>query len=451
MAHNSEHTVAENTVENADDASLHARAHRWGIHPSQIPHYERVIDICCFLFMFVNMGIASTTFNVFQPYVNALPAMNDSLGSLVVSVRMLASFASTLIVVAYYRVFDCRLGIGLACLSTMLAFLLYSIAESLPMFCIASAFAGFSYGLGGLVGTTLVIGRWFPTNQGMALGIATMGSGLAAIVLPFVATTIIEAAGLAAAFRFEALLALAIGILVYVLLRNHPKESLAFTLHHALHHPRRHFEENFSHASDSARGKSALANSTVLPKGRFRILLAAVFLLGVASLGSNANLAVLLRTNGFDSSFVAAMLTLSGVMLLIAKLVSGGIYDRFGSRAASTLLSCLFTIGLALVCFVVTGSPIVAAIGVAFIYSGQTVSSVGMSKWSLDFASPGQRANTAQTFQMMYTLGTFFGTLFPGFVYDFSGTYVIPYAVFAIAAAICGIIVFQTYSSARKR
>ena len=36
-------------------------------------HYEKVIAACCFLILFTNVGLPSTSFSVFQPYLVDLP------------------------------------------------------------------------------------------------------------------------------------------------------------------------------------------------------------------------------------------------------------------------------------------------------------------------------------------------------------------------------------------
>ena len=40
-------------------------------------HYEKVITLCCFLFLFTNVGLTSTSFNVYQPYIIATDGVGD--------------------------------------------------------------------------------------------------------------------------------------------------------------------------------------------------------------------------------------------------------------------------------------------------------------------------------------------------------------------------------------
>ena len=41
-------------------------------------HYEKVICACCFLVLFTNIGLPSTSFAVYQPYIVAIPDVGDT-------------------------------------------------------------------------------------------------------------------------------------------------------------------------------------------------------------------------------------------------------------------------------------------------------------------------------------------------------------------------------------
>ncbi len=97
-------------------------------------HYPKVITACCFLFLFVNIGMPSTSFSVYQPYLVALPDIGDSGGSLILSVRTLVTLLAMFVVNRYYNRLDCRLAVTLGCALTAAGFYLYSFATSMPVF-----------------------------------------------------------------------------------------------------------------------------------------------------------------------------------------------------------------------------------------------------------------------------------------------------------------------------
>lgn len=106
-------------------------------------HYEAVVAVCCFLILFTNVGLPSTSFSVYQPYLVDLPGVGHSGGSIIVSVRTFVSLLAMLVVGRYYDLVDCRIGAFLATLCVSAGFALYSFAGSnFSMLCGASALTG---------------------------------------------------------------------------------------------------------------------------------------------------------------------------------------------------------------------------------------------------------------------------------------------------------------------
>ena len=190
--------------------------------------YEKIICACGFLFLFANVGLPSTAFSVYQPYLVDLPGVGDAGASLIISVRMALSLAAMFVVDRYFERLDCRLGIALACASTAAGFALYAAASAcgwgLAGFFAGAALAGFGYGFGGMAAITLLAGRWYRTRVGTAVGVASLGSGVSSIVLPPLVLMLIEGASLSLAFAVEAVLALAIAAAVWALVRNRPAD-----------------------------------------------------------------------------------------------------------------------------------------------------------------------------------------------------------------------------------
>ena len=120
-------------------------------------HYEKVVCACCFLFLFVNMGFASTSFGVYQPYI--VEVVGNTAGSVVLACRTLTSLVCMLLVNRYYTRLDCRRGVLVATLLTAVGFGIFSQARSTVLFCLGAVFTGAGYGLGGMVCMTTLVGR----------------------------------------------------------------------------------------------------------------------------------------------------------------------------------------------------------------------------------------------------------------------------------------------------
>ena len=156
-------------------------------------HYRAIIVACAFVLLFVNTGFTSTSFSIYQSHIVDLPGVGDVGGSVVVTVRTFVALICMFFTGIYYRRIDPRIGFFIATLCTALAFVLFGWAESLTGLCVASFFAGIGYGFGGMVASTYLIGNWFRGKVGSVSGIATMGSGVAAIIIPLLAGWLIDA------------------------------------------------------------------------------------------------------------------------------------------------------------------------------------------------------------------------------------------------------------------
>lgn len=408
--------------------------------------YEYVILACCFAFLFVNVGFISTTFNVFQPHITEL--IGDSLGSMMLLVRNLVSFAAMLFVAAYYEKLDCRLGVVLATGLTVIGSVIFALGSTFPVFCLASVFTGAAYGLGGAVGMTLLVGRWFEGRTGTAVGIATMGSGAAAVVMPLAISAVIEATSLSGAFLMEAGIACAVGLLCFVLLKNWPEGTGPAAQSVSAH--------GSAHAGDQVSGHRkqhahiSMLEASVLPKRGSALMLIAMACLGVASLGGTTYYGVLLTTSGFDAAFAAKIIAVGGAILLLSKFLAGIAFDKLGTLPATILFFLFLVCGTVLAWFSGRQLAWLCICSIVIMYFGVSLATVGVAQWSLKLSTPETRAKSVRNFQLFYTLGGLISNFFPGFLMDHVGNYVVSYVVFTGCAAAAMIIVVVCLLRARK-
>ncbi|WP_418867334.1 MFS transporter [Senegalimassilia anaerobia] len=283
-------------------------------------HYEAVVAVCCFLILFTNVGLPSTSFSVYQPYLVGLPGVGHSGGSIIVSVRTFVSLLAMLVVGRYYDLVDCRIGAFLATLSVSAGFALYSLAGSnFGMLCGASALTGLGYGFGGMIASTMLINRWFGANVATVAGVAAVGSGVAAIVIPNAAVALISAFDLQTAFRAEAVLALVIGVTVFALLRNDPRD-MGLTPYEGS--PKAVKREQEKSAQQLERVRKRHVNRDLSPR-TMPLLFLAMIIIGCVSVGGGNYLAVLFTSEGFSAEHAATLVAVNGACLTVAKLVSG--------------------------------------------------------------------------------------------------------------------------------
>ena len=392
-------------------------------------HYEKVIVGCCFLTIFVNMGLASTAFSVHQPYIVAIEGIGDTGGSLILSVRTFVSFLAMLFVDRYYRLLDVRRGVLVANLCVALGFFIYSRAVDLPMFMAGAVFLGFGYGLGGMVSVTYLVNRWFASGIGSVMGFASMGSGLASIIIPLLIVRVIEASSLSSAFLVECALAVAVGVLVFALLRNRPSDMGM---------------SPYEGKAGKSRQRSAGVSGPVARVERVMLLVAMVGV-GIFCCCGMTYMSVLATSSGFDTVFAATLVSVGGATLTIAKFACGELFDHVGTMRGSVIMFVFALAGYALCCFAGFGNGPVMLAGAMLVGAGLSLGTVGISVWSLDLSLPENRAREVKNFQVAYALGGFIANTLPGIVKDLAGTYVVSYAAMVVVVLFSACVIMRYY------
>ena len=395
-------------------------------------HYERVVCACCFLFLFVNIGLPSTSFNVYQPYIVAVPGVGDTGGSMVLAVRTFVSLVCMFLVTKWYGFFDCRLGVFVACLLTATGFVIYGFADSLPLFFAGAAIAGAGYGLGGMVCMTLLVGRWFESNVGTAVGIAACGSGVASVLMPVVAHMLIENFSLSVSFWFEAAVALAVGLLVVLLLRNRPQEIglEPYVNPHELQGDKPHVHMG--------------ATKPLKPLAHHAMFVGMVCIGGI-SVGGFGYLGILMTSSGFPPFFGALMLSVAGLALTAGKFLTGIVFDAVGTRLGSVIFFAMMLAGLVLCCFAGLQNQILMAMGAVLLGLGSALGTVGISVWSLDLSTEFERTRLVRDLQIAYALGGFVFNFVPGPLMDLLGTYAISYVILTVMGIVAFVVVMGIY------
>ena len=323
---------------------------------------------------------------------------------------------------------------------TTAGFVIYGFAGNLGGFVAGAVFAGAGYGLGGMVGMTLLISRWFDHGLGGAVGFASLGSGFASILVPLAAVRIIEGQSLQLSFRLEALLALALGLLVFALLRNRPSDVNAEVK-----------QKNAAkgESGNKSNRENERAGDPEIPPRHRKILLAAMMCVGCMSVGGDTYYSVLLTTNGFDPHFAAFTLSLLGFALTASKMITGKMFDRFGVKRSSSLVFLTLIIGFACSCFTPCGSSALGLFAALLIGWGTALGTVGLSVWSLQLADPANREKSIKNAQVAYSLGGFLINAIPGPLRVATGTYVSTYLILFAMAVFASVTVISIYKRYR--
>ena len=396
--------------------------------PKQKLHYAWVICLCCSLAMFCVAGLTSTCFSVFSPYLISQAGLSGAQTSALLTIRGLASFLALFVVTQYTSTLGLRAGISLGTLATALGFLFYAIAgKSYLLYCVGATITGIGYTLGGITPIAMLFAEWFHTHRSLAMGICSAGTGVSSILVPQILIPIFEKDSLRTGFLLEAVFVAAMAALLFVLLRNRPADK------------------GLSRLGAEEIGKpvqvTRLPLHRALSHSDAAWMVAATFLMGIATIPGPSHISVLYTTEGFSAEFISLLLSLFGAALIVGKCLLGQLADRFGSLRATVPFYLLVLSGYALCALAGMGSTVLAVASVLVMGVGCSVGTLCYSMFAGDMSMPEQFGATVRTYPLTSTLGGMAASFLPGLLADLTGHYMVSYVGFvAIGLASLGMI-----------
>ena len=403
------------------------------MHTLKRPHYAWLVCLGGTLSLSTVMGLGSNVFNLYQPEILAFHQFTNAQGSWITTTRSLFILLALLTVNQLCSRLSLRVVMTLGNLSTGLSCFCFALSRTFPMYLFSAALSGLGYCLGGMVPLSLLISGWFRERRGLALGIASAGSGISTILAPPVITKAIRTQGLHVAFAWEGGFILICTLLIWLLVRSRPEDIS--------------LEPYGSTRSDDVPHTTAAAKrGTDDPRAQKLLLLAGVLLGG--PLGPCfSHLTVYYTSEGFDSGFVALLISMMGVAICVGKVLCGQIYDRMGVRAGNHFTFGTYLAGLVLCCLAPTQSVIIA-VGAFFLFSlGLSICGVPPAVWAQDLASEKNYPKLVRSFTVAYTVGMLIFGPVPGVLADLmGGSYLPAYLLFTAFLLIAYLIVLGIYS-----
>lgn len=378
--------------------------------------------IAATLALFCTTGMNVNAFAVCIPYLRDLLELSYTQSSNFIVVRSLFAFASLFAVKYYYEKLEVRLGfslmLGLAALSSFL----YSWAGSYAGICVAAAVSGLAYGLGGMYPAAILIHRWFPSHEGVAMGICAAGTGAAIIVGAPAMTALTQMWDVRLSLQCQGWFILVCGLICFMLIRNFPAGVLT--------HP----------AAKGARHKR-------LPIGKMYF---AVLLVGVLGISGYSGLTMHCTTEGMEAFQVSTVVSIVGLALTAGKFFMGELLDLWGARKTNWLffgaavLGCiLFGLGQK----IGFAGAVVAAVlfGV-----GDSVATVGLTAYARDLSTPEDFAATQQQYQSAFMLGGLVSGALPGLLAELTGSYCWFYLGLAVLVVLATAVIQGAYLKKEK-
>ena len=191
----------------------------------------------------------------------------------------------------------------------------------------------------GVVPYSAVISRWFDLHRGLALGLMSFGSGIAAMLYPPIAQRLIGLYGWRSGYAIFGSAILVIPFLVlWLFLKEDPREIGLFSDGIVSSHTRA--------ATD--RKLSGLVWSQIWTTGTFWLLVCAFFLAGASVHACVLHLAAMLSDRGASAQAAANATSIIGAAVIVGRTGSGYFLDRFFAPRVCAVLFGQSALGVAL-------------------------------------------------------------------------------------------------------
>lgn len=301
-----------------------------------------------------------------------------------------------------------------------LALLSFLWTPGLSAYYLAGVLLGFS-GAGTMVSIKVLVSRAFHVSQGTAMGVAMLGTSVGSVVVPVIATLLIEAWGWRAgvALLSAGVWLVALPLMIFFLSDN-----------------------SFAGCTDSRAARPAAMDReivrTMAGDRRIWIIFFAVFAAGFVDQSLIQHLVLLLRVDlGIEPNYVAAIVSGIGLIAIIARPLVGGLFDALSVRGVSISylllgISCLFALG-ALNPWLLAMFVVLRAVGHAAVLLDTLV----LAKHTFGLANLGLLIGF---FTAAVNLGFALGPPVIARMHSAFGAYMVPFAICAILAVVAATV-----------
>ncbi len=425
-------------------------------------HYSWYICAACVLMLFACMGMGANGFSIFMPMIQEAYGFTSTQVSSFITIRNLVCFCAMFSVGIYYDKLGYRTGTTLAVLFAAAAYIGFGISRTYIEFCISTAVMGLAYCFGTMIPAAILMNKWFVKNRALALSICGAGTGVAMVVLPPISTGLVEMIGLSATFKAEGIFIIVTAILVALIIRNNPEDigikplggeddrantEAMSTTGKDMDKVGARSGENIEEMG-AAEVSASLQNNGKLPKVLWVTLITASMLMGAVASVGYAHLSVLYSSAGFDSGYIAFMISGIGLLLTAGKLIFGYMTDRIGGYKTSMIFWIFLIMGDLLCCFAYAGSHIINIIVALTLGIGYALSNLGTSVWSNDMGRGAQYAKLVRYLQISSSGGALLCSNVPGILADMSGSgsYLSAYIMFTAFCVVSSVLTAVSYN-----
>lgn len=399
-------------------------------------HYGWIVCILGIGVSFCTVGAINTSFSVYLPFMKEYAGLTNAQCSLLTMIRNIAALLVLTGVDRYLKRLGVRKGILVGLGFSIMSMIVFVVSEGFAMYCAGVVLAGIGYGLAGLVSIAVVLSRWFIARRILAVGLASMGTGFAAIILPPVVTAIVVRSSLPGAFLAVCFMMVSVELLVFLFLPENPSDK------------------GLKPVGDGENQIKSKETGTDVTAGKEIMIFVylAMILLSFATYGAIPNMNLLFTTEGFSVGTVAWISSLFGLSMTAGKFLYGMAVDRMGTGLATTVVYLLNFLGIVLIISGILRLGVaVSVVGIICYGPGNALATVAQPALATKLARQEDYARTLKRIQLSYQVGSVIVGPVPGMIADAMGSYVPAYLIFAFEIAVSMTVLLTGLGIYRRR
>lgn len=390
------------------------------------------IVVGAFFLNFAGIGIIMNSMGVF------IKPVSESLGftrggfTLYFTIAALAMMVMAPVMGKLLERYDIRVIMTICTTMMAASFALFSQCRTLTQFYILALFLGIGSAGSHIIPVSMMITNWFIDKRGLAMGIVFAATGVGGLIFNPLANWIIMNYSWQAAYLAFGLIigALSIPTAIFIV-RAKPADKglLPYGGEEAL-------------ARQSQTEQGGLTATQALRDRAFWLLAVIILLIAVANMGVLHHIVPYLTDIGFSSTTATALMSLHMGMLIFGKVLTGSLADRMGLLKSYLLCMAGLVIAIALLYGAqLMWVAVVFSVLFGFSIAVRTVLPPLMTARVLGQKHFGVIYGFLNIFT---TLGTAVGVPLSGFIYDWTKSYSLAFALYiglCLVAAAAGIAV----------
>lgn len=341
---------------------------------------------------------------------------------------------------------------GSICIS--LAFFTFANAPSVPFLYLGAVIESIGIACTINMPIAIMIKNWFAKKQGFATGATIVGSGIGGSILSQVVTYIISGYDWQTAYMFIAVLTFVTTVPLILLFARKSPASVGLYRYGEYDSDESQDEKSSIPEVDPELEKLKEQYSTVstfIKTPEYFLLFFGLLIMVLPLIGVKSHMVAYMTDLGHSAETSSLILTLCLLAAIPGAPVIGMFFDKFGT--IKTLVICCLCLSIGMFALSAVSVSIVLAFFFSIVYGFATmIQAVGVPLIFTDVLRTNHNFATIMSITgVSMSIGSAFGTLLIGLVYDIFGSYVIAFIASGIAFIIGFIMIITAVTKAHKR